>query len=228
MFFNWLIGLLSKLFLWTGLIKSKNAFAKPLSGKEEDELFDRLSNGDKEAEELLIKHNLRLVAFVAKKYKNFSDQDELISVGSIGLLKAVKTFKKEKGRSFSTYASRCIENEILMLFRGQKKYNQEISIDESIGTDKDGNSISLIDILSEDCEETVLSKVENKMLMERVNATIARCLTEREKEVVNLRFGVGGEVSHTQREVAAILKISRSYVSRIENEAIEKIKNNLS
>ena len=123
MFFNWLIGLLSKLFLWTGLIKSKNAFAKPLSGKEEDELFDRLSKGDKEAEELLIKHNLRLVAFVAKKYKNFSDQDELISVGSIGLLKAVKTFKKEKGRSFSTYASRCIENEILMLFRGQKKYN---------------------------------------------------------------------------------------------------------
>ena len=115
-----------------------------------------------------------------------------------------------------------------MLFRGQKKYNQEISIDESIGTDKDGNSISLIDILSEDCEETVLSKVENKMLMERVNATIARSLTEREKEVINLRFGVGGEVSHTQREVAAILKISRSYVSRIENEAIEKIKNNLS
>ncbi len=224
MFISWLIQLFSKIFFFTGLVGSKNAFAKPISGKEEDELFEKYHNGDKNAEELLIKHNLRLVAFIAKKYKNFSDQEELISVGSIGLLKAIKTYQKSKGNSFSTYASRCIENEILMLFRNQKKYNQEVSLEETIGTDKDGNSITLMEILSEDGEDNVANYVENSIILEKVKTIIKSNLDAREREIISRRFGLFGFIPQTQKEVAKVFGISRSYVSRIENQAIGIIK----
>lgn len=224
MFISWLIQLFSKIFFFTGLVGSKNAFAKPISGKEEDELFEKYHNGDKNAEELLIKHNLRLVAFIAKKYKNFSDQEELISVGSIGLLKAIKTYQKSKGNSFSTYASRCIENEILMLFRNQKKYNQEVSLEETIGTDKDGNSITLMEILSEDGEDNVANYVENSIILEKVKTIIKTNLDAREREIISRRFGLFGFIPQTQKEVAKVFGISRSYVSRIENQAIGIIK----
>lgn len=224
MFISWLIQLFSKIFFFTGLVGSKNAFAKPISGKEEDELFEKYHNGDKNAEELLIKHNLRLVAFIAKKYKNFNDQEELISVGSIGLLKAIKTYQKSKGNSFSTYASRCIENEILMLFRNQKKYNQEVSLEETIGTDKDGNSITLMEILSEDGEDNVANYVENSIILEKVKTIIKTNLDAREREIISRRFGLFGFIPQTQKEVAKVFGISRSYVSRIENQAIGIIK----
>lgn len=224
MFISWLIQLFSKIFFFTGLVGSKNAFAKPISGKEEDALFEKYHNGDKNAEELLIKHNLRLVAFIAKKYKNFSDQEELISVGSIGLLKAIKTYQKSKGNSFSTYASRCIENEILMLFRNQKKYNQEVSLEETIGTDKDGNSITLMEILSEDGEDNVANYVENSIILEKVKTIIKTNLDAREREIISRRFGLFGFIPQTQKEVAKVFGISRSYVSRIENQAIGIIK----
>lgn len=224
MIISWLIKLFSKIFFFTGLVGSKNAFAKPLSGKEEDELFEKFHNGDKNAEELLIKHNLRLVAYVAKKYKNYNDQEELISVGSIGLLKAVKTYQKTKGNSFSTYATRCIENEILMLFRNQKKYNQDISLEEKIGTDKEGNSISLLDILSEQGEDNVTEAIEQKILLEKVVRVIKTKLEPREKEIIARRYGLFGFLPQTQKEVAAVYSISRSYISRIENIALLKIK----
>lgn len=224
MFISWLIQLFSKIFFFTGLVGSKNAFAKPLSGKEEDELFEKYHNGDKNAEELLIKHNLRLVAFIAKKYKNFSDQEELISVGSIGLLKAVKTYQKSKGNSFSTYASRCIENEILMLFRNQKKYNQEVSLEETIGTDKDGNNITLMEILKEDGEDEVTTYVEQHIVLEKVKTIINTKLDIREKEIISRRFGLFGFTPQTQKEVAKVFGISRSYISRIEGQALKTIK----
>lgn len=164
------------------------------------------------------------MAYVAKKYKNYNDQEELISVGSIGLLKAVKTYQKTKGNSFSTYATRCIENEILMLFRNQKKYNQDISLEEKIGTDKEGNSISLLDILSEQGEDNVTEAIEQKILLEKVVRVIKTKLEPREKEIIARRYGLFGFLPQTQKEVAAVYSISRSYISRIENIALLKIK----
>lgn len=224
MFISWLIKLFSKIFFFTGMIGSKNAFAKPLSGKEEEELFEKYHNGDKNAEELLIKHNLRLVAFIAKKYKNYNEQEELISVGSIGLLKAVKTYKPSTGNSFSTYASRCIENEILMLFRNQKKYNNEISLEENIGTDKEGNTISLIEILSDEGEDNVAHVVEQNIIIDEVVKIINEKLEAREREVIARRYGLFGFVPQTQKEVATLFGISRSYISRIEKDALNRIK----
>ena len=225
MFLSWLFGLLSKLFFFTGMIKRKNAFAQTLSSEEEKELFNKMKHGDKSAEELLIKHNLRLVAYIAKKYKNYNDPDELISVGSIGLMKAVKTFSIDKGHSFSTYASRCIENEILMLIRSQKKFSAEVSLEDSIGTDKDGNSISLIDVISETGEDTVSKAVENKLLMEKIIRIIKEKLTDKEATIICMRYGLNGNIPKTQKEVAKVFNISRSYVSRIEKQCLLTIKN---
>ena len=222
--FQLIIKLFAKLFFFTGMVRGKNSFAKPLSGEEEKTLFKRLRQGDKDAEELLIKHNLRLVAFMAKKYKNYNDQDDLISVGSIGLMKAVKTYNSETKNSFSTYASRCIDNEILMMLRSQKKYQAELRLEDSIGTDKDGNSISLIDILSEDGEEKVASQVMHNMAIERVCKIVQNDLDERERDVVSMRYGLFENRPQTQKEIAKIFGISRSYVSRIEKSALDKIK----
>lgn len=218
-----ILKLLSKIFLFTGRLKINNIFDKPLSAKEEKECFEKMKNGDKEAEDKLIKHNLRLVAHIVKKYKFAKiEQDELISVGSIGLMKAIKTYDTEKGNSFSTYASRCIQNEILMMVRSQRKFINEVSLEDKVKTDKDGNEVSLIDVL-EDCSEHVEAKAETRIIYQKIIEIINQSLNKREKEIIYLRYGIGGTIPKTQNEVAKQLKISRSYISRIEKKAIKQI-----
>ena len=218
-------AILSKIFLFTGKIGNKNAFAKPLNAKEEKELFLLIKEfNNKEAEEKLIKHNLRLVAHIVKKYQNSSiDQDELISIGSIGLMKAVKSYNLDKGHTFSTFAARCIQNEILMMFRSNKKYKNEISIEEKIGSDKDGNEVILMDVL-QDTKPSVEEKVETKILFNKLLKYMDVKLNKREKEILYLRYGINGGIPLTQNEVAKILNISRSYISRIEKKAINDLK----
>lgn len=218
-----ILKLLSKIFLFTGRLKINNIFDKPLSAKEEKECFEKMKNGDTEAEDKLIKHNLRLVAHIVKKYKFAKiEQDELISVGSIGLMKAIKTYDTEKGNSFSTYASRCIQNEILMMVRSQRKFINEVSLEDKVKTDKDGNEVSLIDVL-EDSSEHVESKAETRIIYQKIVKIINETLNEREREIVYLRYGIGGGIPKTQNEVAKQLNISRSYISRIEKKAIKQI-----
>lgn len=219
-----LLNLLSKIFFFTGRLKINNVFDKPLSQEEESECFKKMKQGDKQAEEKLIKHNLRLVAHIVKKY-NFAkiEQDELISVGSIGLMKAIKSYDTEKGNSFSTYASRCIQNEILMMVRSQRKFINEVSLEDKVKTDKDGNEVSLIDVL-EDASERVQDKAEIQIIYQKIIDIINTSLNEREKEIIFLRYGIGGGVPKTQNEVAKELNISRSYISRIEKKALNQIR----
>ena len=224
--FRLLLKLLSKIFFFTGLVGGKNGFSKPLSAKEEKELFIKLRNGDKSAEEKLVKHNLRLVAYIVKKYKNFCDQEELISVGSVGLLKAVRSFDATNGNCFSTYASRCVENEILMLFRKEKKHNQNVSLEATIMSDKDGNGLSLGEIIS-DGEELLSSSVDKNLTYQRITKIIESKLDSREKEVIYRRFGLKGFREQTQSEVGKALLVSRSYISRIEKNAINIIRDEL-
>lgn len=219
-----LLNLLSKIFFFTGRLKINNVFDKPLSQEEESECFKKMKQGDKQAEEKLIKHNLRLVAHIVKKY-NFAkiEQDELISVGSIGLMKAIKSYDTEKGNSFSTYASRCIQNEILMMVRSQRKFINEVSLEDKVKTDKEGNEVSLIDVL-EDASEHVQDKAEIQIIYQKIIDIINTSLNEREKEIIFLRYGIGGGVPKTQNEVAKELNISRSYISRIEKKALQQIR----
>lgn len=219
-----LLNLLSKIFFFTGRLKINNVFDKPLSQEEESECFKKMKQGDKQAEEKLIKHNLRLVAHIVKKY-NFAkiEQDELISVGSIGLMKAIKSYDTEKGNSFSTYASRCIQNEILMMVRSQRKFINEVSLEDKVKTDKEGNEVSLIDVL-EDASEHVQDKAEIQIIYQKIIDIINTSLNEREKEIIFLRYGIGGSVPKTQNEVAKELNISRSYISRIEKKALNQIR----
>lgn len=219
-----LLNLLSKIFFFTGRLKINNVFDKPLSQEEESECFKKMKQGDKQAEEKLIKHNLRLVAHIVKKY-NFAkiEQDELISVGSIGLMKAIKSYDTEKGNSFSTYASRCIQNEILMMVRSQRKFINEVSLEDKVKTDKDGNEVSLIDVL-EDASEHVQDKAEIQIIYQKIIDIINTSLNEREKEIIFLRYGIGGGIPKTQNEVAKELNISRSYISRIEKKAFNQIR----
>lgn len=218
-----LAGIFNRI-LWFALhIEDKNAFPKPLSAKEEEELFRRLGAGDRSAKDKLILHNLRLVAHIVKKYSVCSDdQDELISVGSIGLIKAVSTFDCDKGNRFAAYGSRCIENEILMYFRGTKKTSQDVHFDEPIDTDKDGNRLTLMDIIAVDTD--ICEEVDTAINSQRLYGLIDSRLSKREKLIVVLRYGLYGRQPLTQREVASMLGISRSYVSRIEKRAIDKLK----
>ena len=225
MFLAKLFAFFARLFFFTGKISNKSAFEKPLSQMEEKEYFLKMKKGDKTAEEKLVKHNLRLVAHITKKYKNSNiDQDDLISIGSIGLMKAIKTFSYEKGNSFSTYASRCIENEILMTFRSDKKNAQSVYLEDVISVDKDGNNLSLYEILNDDAPP-VESQVENKILYNKVAKIIKNELSEREQEILIKRFGLGGVQPKTQIEIAEELNISRSYISRLEKKALKLIKN---
>lgn len=200
-----------------------DSFPKPLTKEEERRCLIAFHNGDNEAKEKLIKHNLRLVAHIVKKYQGAYDNDDLISVGTIGLVKAINSYDISKGVQLATYTARCIENEILMLLRANKKYKANVSISEIVGTDKDGNELSLMDLLAID-EESVLNQVEQNMFYEKLIKTIKECLTEREFTIIVLRFGLKGNRPLCQREVSSMLKISRSYISRIEKKAIEKIK----
>ena len=214
--------LLKNLVLFSSYVSDKSSFPKPLSKEKELEYVLRSEEGDREAKEILIRHNLRLVAHIAKKYANYGDNDELISVGSIGLIKAVESFRHDKGTQLATYASRCIENEILMAMRTSKKHRSNVSLSEPVGVDRDGNELTLMDMLAD--TGSVIEDVEHNMLMERISELTSKCLGEREYAVIRLRYGLGGSPALTQREVAKKFGISRSYVSRIEKQALDKVK----
>lgn len=215
--------MLRNLLIFSSYVENKNSFPKPLSREKEAEYVLRAENGDKEATELLIRHNLRLVAHIAKKYCNYPDTDELISIGSIGLIKAIRTYKSGKGTALATYAAKCIENEILMTLRVNKKHKNNVSLNDPVGTDRDGNELTIIDMLSTD-EGGVITDVENRMLIEKVSEIVKTSLDKREYEIIVMRYGLNDTPSLTQREVAEKFGISRSYISRIEKKALQKIK----
>lgn len=199
-------------------------FQKPMTPEEERVYVEKCRAGDQEARDLLIERNLRLVAHVVKKYAGTGeDQDDLISVGTIGLIKAINTFDPEKSNKLSTYAARCIENEILMLFRSDKKRAGDVSLQEMIGQDKEGNEVSLLDILPSE-DEDIEEAYENKTDALNLRLAVEKVLKGREKKVVELRYGLLTGRELPQREVAKVLGISRSYVSRIEKKALEKLK----
>lgn len=211
MFFNIFNGVLGNLFFFSLHIDSRNVFPKPLSKEEELENFQLMSEGNEKARCKLIEHNLRLVAHIIKKYySNQKDQDELISIGTIGLIKAVSSFDYTKGNRFATYASRCIENEILMHFRSQKKSIGDIHIDEPIDTDKDGNPLTLMDIMSDGND--IIEQVDTSIRSGQLYGFLETALNKREYEIIKLRYGLFGSPPLTQREVAKKLDISRSYV----------------
>ncbi len=220
-----LFALLKNLLIFSSYVTEKSSFPKPLSKEKERDYLLAAEKGDKEAKEILVKHNLRLVAHIVKKYANYGDNDELISVGSIGLIKAVESYNLSKGTSLATYASRCIENEILMTIRLNKKHRGNVSLSEPVGVDRDGNELTLMDMLAE--ETSLIDDVENNILLERLSALTKEVLTEREYEIIRLRYGLNGTPALTQREVAAIFGISRSYISRIEKKALEKIRGHI-
>ena len=220
-----LLALSKNLIIFSSYVTEKSSFPKPLSKEKEKEYLEKSAQGDKEAKEILVKHNLRLVAHIAKKYSNYGDNDELISIGSIGLIKAIESFKPDKGTQLATYASRCIENEILMTMRTSKKHRSNVSLNEPIGVDKDGNELVIMDMLCDDC--SVIEDVENSIMMEKLLRITKAVLDEREYEIIRLRYGLGGCGALTQREVAKKFDISRSYVSRIEKKALEKIKRSI-
>ncbi len=223
MFFEWLSFILGKIVFFTGSIVNGTSFPKPLSAKEEAECLEKMRLGDKNARDKLINHNMRLVAHVVKKYNGSAETDDLISVGSIGLIKAINTYQTGKGTQLATYTARCIENEILMLLRANKKYKNDVSLSDPVGSDKDGNELTLMDLLCEK-EDQVFAQVDKSIEREKFLQFIKQTLTEREYTVLCLRFGLKGERNYAQREVAKMLKISRSYISRIEKKAIEKLK----
>ena len=224
--FGFIWYLLSKLLFFTGAISTKSSFPPPLSQEEEKECLRRMAEGDAEAKERLIKHNLRLVAHVAKKYAGAAESDDLISVGSIGLIKAINTYSVGKGTQLATYTARCIENEILMLLRSNKKFRSNVSLSEAVGVDKDGNELTLMDLLAEK-EDSVIRRVESNLLSQKFLSLIREVLDQREYRIVKMRYGLEGCRPLAQREVAVLLKISRSYVSRIEKKALSKIKEEL-
>lgn len=199
-------------------------FLIPLSPEEEAECLIRLKEGEQRAKEELVLHNMRLVAHVAKKYvSSEEDQEDLISIGTIGLMKAVDSFRPEYGNKFATYAIRCVDNELLMHLRAKKKQRREVSMFEPIGTDKEGNQIQLVDVL-EFHDKNVADEVAKREQMKKIKAHMKEVLTERESFIICRRYGIGGGQELTQREIARALGISRSYVSRIEKKALEKLK----
>ena len=223
MFLSALLFVLGKITFFTGSVIGGNSFPKPLSPQEEAECIRKMKEGDIDAKNKLINHNMRLVAHVVKKYSGAAETDDLISVGSIGLIKAVNSYELGKGTQLATYTARCIENEILMLLRANKKYKSDISLSDPVGTDKDGNELTLMELLSEK-EDTVFARVDRSIERDKFLQFIKGVLTEREYTVLCLRYGLKGERTYAQREVAKFLKISRSYISRIEKKAIEKLK----
>lgn len=218
----WLVlsGLLYSLQLQSG------SFPKPLTQEEEAYYLERSAQGDVDARNVLIERNLRLVAHIMKKYyAQTADQEDLISIGTIGLIKGIESFDPTKGARLATYAARCVENEILMYFRSQKKSSQDVSLSDYIETGNDGAALSLMDVVSQN--EDLLEKISSREDTRKVIRAVDRVLTEQERQVVILRYGLGGQLPKRQREVAEITGISRSYVSRIEKRALEKLKKEL-
>lgn len=223
MFFKLLTQIVSNLFYLALYVKGSGSFLPPLSAKKESELLSLKEQGDTTAKNQLIEHNLRLVAHIVKKYYSANcEQDDLISIGTIGLIKAVNTFKPDKKIRLATYAARCIENEILMHFRNFKKSSQDVYISEPIDTDKNGNALTFIDIIAD--EINVEDEIDTKLKIEKLRNVFEKTLDKREIKIINMRYGLNGETELTQREIAKKLNISRSYVSRIETAALAKLK----
>ena len=204
-------------------IEENQSFPPPLSKEEEADLFEKMADGDLSARDKLIEHNLRLVSHIIRKYySNYEYPDELLSIGSLGLIKAVDSFKPAYGTRFATYGAKCINNEILMSFRSKKKRGIEVSINDQIDVDKDGNPLTYLDIIS--VSESIENDLDMKVHIEKIRELVDSILLPREKEIIVLRYGLKGYQPKTQREVARHLGISRSYVSRIEKHALEKMK----
>ena len=221
--FQLLIKLASSLFYLALHVTSQNSFPPALTAKEENELLKKMAEGDAAAKNKLIEHNLRLVAHVIKKFDStHHEQDDLISIGTIGLIKAVSTFKADKGSRLATYAARCIENEILMYFRSTKKSSNDLHFSDPIDTDKDGNALTLMDVVAD--EVNIVDDIDKKMKIKRMMVLLQSVLDDREREIITLRYGLGGHEELTQRVVADMLGISRSYVSRIEKSALTKLR----
>ncbi|WP_294405920.1 RNA polymerase sporulation sigma factor SigK [uncultured Clostridium sp.] len=224
---NSLFELVCNSFFLTGYITNNNTFPLPLDEEEEQMYLKKLREGDKNAKSILIERNLRLVAHIVKKYSfPNKDVDELISIGTVGLIKAIDSFDSSKGTRLATYASRCIENEILMLFRNNKKQKSEVYLQDPIGVDKEGNEFCLMDILSSE-KDCVLDKVESNLQVRALYKKLGESLTSRESSILIMRYGLIDGKCKTQREIASSLGISRSYVSRIEKKALKKLKKEL-
>lgn len=203
-------------------LSSGGSFPKPLTAEEERHYLALAAQGDLEARNILIERNLRLVAHIMKKYyAQTSDQEDLISIGTIGLIKGISTFDASKGTRLATYAARCVENEILMYFRSQRKTASDVSLSEYIETGKDGNALSLIEVICSD--EDLFDDLSAREMYGKLHGAMAQCLTSREQSILALRYGLGGHPPMTQREIAAQCGISRSYVSRIEKKALQKL-----
>ena len=216
-----LLNIVADMLMFTGSY-SNGVFPEPLRPEEENEMITKMLNGDKEARNILIEHNLRLVAHIVKKFDNASyDTDDLISIGTIGLIKGIDSYQRSKATKITTYAARCIENEILMHFRSNKKLANTVSLNDSIGYDKDGGEVSLIEIIKDDSVDIAdsLHLKDNIHLLKKY----FHVLTPREQEILVKRYGLLNEEEHTQKEIAKDLKISRSYVSRIEKRALSKV-----
>jgi len=218
---TFLLNLLSGMSLFTGSY-SINVFPDPLSKEEEEECIEKMHLGNSEARNKLIEHNLRLVAHIVKKFDTKGTMtDDLISIGTIGLIKGIDTYKPSKNTRITTYAARCIQNEILMYYRNTKKTNGDVSLNDSIGFDKEGNEINLIDILKEQSDD-IADIMHTQDLLEKLNSYL-KLLTKREKNIIEKRYGLNNTKELTQKEIAKEMKISRSYVSRIEKRALTKI-----
>jgi RNA polymerase sporulation-specific sigma factor len=218
-----LLVLVKSLFLLASHISGSNSFPQPLEPEEEEYHLRRYAEGHEDSKNILIEHNLRLVAHIVKKYNNIGkDVDDLISIGTIGLIKGISTYNLDKKTRLATYAARCIENEILMTIRAAKKNKGEVSLQDPIGVDKEGNEISLMDILGTD-PDTVMDEVELKLQIKKLYKKMKSVLKKREQLVLEMRYGLSNGKNKTQREIAQMLGISRSYVSRIEKRAIMKL-----
>ena len=205
---------------------SSGSFPQPLTAQEEQYYLQLAAQGNMEARNILIERNLRLVAHIMKKYyAQSADQEDLISIGTIGLIKGISTFDPSKGARLATYASRCVENEILMHFRSQRKSSQDVSLSDLIETGTDGAALSLMDVVGED--EDLLETISNQQRLQQVRRAVENCLSDQERQVILMRYGLGGLKPCRQREVAQMLGISRSYVSRIEKRALGKLRKKL-
>ena len=217
------LGFIQNAIIAFGYIQSGNLFPEPLSSEEEKQCIENMKNGDEDAKNILIERNLRLVAHISKKYSTTNiDQDDLISIGTIGLIKAINSFDNSKNIRLATYAARCIDNEILMFIRSNKKTKAEVFLNESIGKDKDDNEITLIDVIEKE-EMCVDDEIDLRLKIKELYNKMKEILKDREKMILELRFGLGGKRPKTQHEIAEILGISRSYVSRLETKAINQL-----
>ena len=220
MIFESIGAFLTRLTFFYAYVDNHSSFPKPLNKEEENALVEHMNQGDQQAKVQLIEHNMRLVAHIVKKYSSTAEADDLISAGSIGLIKALNSYNLEKGAGLSTYAARCIENEILMLLRANKKHIAVDSLDETLGGDSDDNDVSIMDTIPEKDEDDLFANVNNSMLMETIDKIMREKLNQREYFVVKYRYGLNHSPAYTQREVAEMLDISRSYISRIEKKAL--------